>query len=965
MTLDTLLNFGLRVLLPFAIASGSFLALTAYLEHRYETSNLDIFWKKLLKWALIIGIALLIISVIIHSQPYIATKQWLINVVHAIERMPIFGVAVTSIANFNHWLATLWHNWSDVYISWFEIVYLFGTIIEIFALKWRITFWRAFNVIWPAAVKFPLILTYFTGRQTPIGDIIQAGLLKAKVRENLPDSYEDAVQGYDEQGRPFQDGAGGTTQTMQKKMVAQAMKRTTVAVRTTADGQRTARILIKQSRETQTDRAIENTLKGFGERVSGDSIYFPSDPTYSTELRGYVFDSSVAYDAGDELGSYTAIFSDPLAEDAKVRNGGDGMFKVLWGDVKETVSYLAHLTPYAIYRQAVKKASDKYFVDTSADKAKYKVQQNLDLSVVPEPTDPDTGNNIGEQRQLALQTAKARVKDVTTALNGFGLYGQLKGVKVGGNTAIYEYTLPPDTKLPNDFDKVQQQIANLLRIESIPVITLRAGVLSVSMENGVSIPISFTDMIKKRKKGASTIISGLIGVDALGNDIYFELGDKNPHSMFFGKTGTGKTVSIMTILYSVMSATDPKHLRIAYADGKGNSFEFMKADGDHPNPYTYAPIGDGSQDINYTRALVMAMEKETRRRIDLFKKAAVSKLADYNKLLAKQGKDPLPEILFVVDEFSAITQQDRQLKASESNKFGTIDRFEYIAKMSRSVGIRMLLANQSARKELVPGKISANVTGRISLGVSEPVEAEIALPETGIKVNLISQPGEFYSILNGPNHPEHGNGPYLPDEVMWALNDKLTEKFGKCKYVMNREEVFASAGIEDKTDGSDGDQGSTESSTATPDSLAKALRANREHRLEARQHRTPMLSKKTPELAEIVEPKGVDLERFMQHPEEFVNWMEADHDPASDAWWVTNANRYLNENPNFKRLDMATQQRLQRTAAQKTGAVQLKLKRGNRRLPRIEQKPANENPHAGTQKVGIISALHGNDQPPI
>ena len=168
MTLDTLLNFGLRVLLPFAIASGSFLALTAYLEHRYETSNLDIFWKKLLKWALIIGIALLIISVIIHSQPYIATKQWLINVVHAIERMPIFGVAVTSIANFNHWLATLWHNWSGVYISWFEIVYLFGTIIEIFALKWRITFWRAFNVIWPAVVKFPLILTYFTGHQTPI-----------------------------------------------------------------------------------------------------------------------------------------------------------------------------------------------------------------------------------------------------------------------------------------------------------------------------------------------------------------------------------------------------------------------------------------------------------------------------------------------------------------------------------------------------------------------------------------------------------------------------------------------------------------------------------------------------------------------------------------------------------------------------------------------------------------------------
>ena len=250
-----------------------------------------------------------------------------------------------------------------------------------------------------------------------------------------------------------------------------------------------------------------------------------------------------------------------------------------------------------------------------------------------------------------------------------------------------------------------------------------------------------------------------------------------------------------------MSATDPKHLRIAYADGKGNSFEFMSADSSNPNPFTYAPPGDASSDLEYSRALIRSMELETRRRIDLFKKAEVAKLAEYNEVMEKQGKEILPEILFVVDEFSAITQQDAMLKASEMEKLGTIKKFEYIAKMSRSVGIHLLCANQSARKSLVPGEFSANITARVSLGVSEPIESEIALPDSGIAVHLISQPGEFYSTLHGITNIEHGNCPYIPQDEMKKLNDSLCAKFGKPKYVMTRKDIMdtlGDAGSEEK-----------------------------------------------------------------------------------------------------------------------------------------------------------------------
>lgn len=812
------LDFVLKWILPFGVAAGSFLMLAHHLEQQYLKSNLDIFWHRVVRWMLTIGLTALVISVIVHTKGYLEMTAHMHVWVQTLQSMSFFGFIVAKIQLFNVWLAQKWNYWSLIYMRAFSFVYVIGAIVEIYALKWHISFWRAFNVIWPVVVGFPRILLYFNGYQTPLKDKILEGKLKAQLRENLNDSYERAQQGFQDNGKPFEDGAGGTAHTQTIKAVANAMRHVLVKVRTTADGTRTAHILVRQSRETETDRAIEGVLKGLGERISGDSIYFPSDPTYSSEEKGYIFDSSVPYEADEELGSYKAIFVNPFADQYKIRNNGPGAMHVFWNEIAETLKYIGRLTPYAVYLKITHAIDKKYYRDTSTDKARYKVQQNLDLSVIPTPKDPGTGNSMEEQRKLAIQAAKQRTNDLVVALNGFGLYGKFKGVKVGGNTAIYEFTLPPDAKLPNDFDKVQNQIGNLLRIDEKPIITLKAGVLTVSIDNGVNIPISFADMIRNRAKGAANIISGMAGQDALGKPIYFNLGDQGgavPHAILFGKTGTGKTVLIMTILYSIMSATDPKHLRIAYADGKGNSFEFMKADGAHPNPFTFAPPADASGDVNYARAIIIEMEKETRRRIELFKQRSVSKLAGYNKLMEKEGKEILPEILFVCDEFSAITQQDRNLTGRDMITLNTIDRFEYIAKMSRSVGIRLLLANQSARKELVPGKISANIPGRISLGVSEPVESEIALPETGIKVNLVSQKGEFYSIMNGAAHPEHGNSPYLPDEVMWALNDGLIKKFGPCKYVMTREEIMKDTGLDAKENEGKGEEGESSDTSTT------------------------------------------------------------------------------------------------------------------------------------------------------
>ena len=71
-----------------------------------------------------------------------------------------------------------------------------------------------------------------------------------------------AVQGFQDNGKPFEDGAGGTAATQTKEQTAVAMKRVKVNVKTTTDGLQNGsyrRSSVK--RETETDRSIENALK--------------------------------------------------------------------------------------------------------------------------------------------------------------------------------------------------------------------------------------------------------------------------------------------------------------------------------------------------------------------------------------------------------------------------------------------------------------------------------------------------------------------------------------------------------------------------------------------------------------------------------------------------------------------------------------------------------------------------------
>ena len=422
--------------------------------------------------------------------------------------------------------------------------------------------------------------------------------------------------------------------------------------------------------------------------------------------------------------------------------------------------------------------------------------QNLDLDVIPVPTDPITKQGVTVQTTAAKQAAEARITPLSQALERLGIPATFRDVHVGNNLAIYTYTFPAKTTFPTSLKDLQNNLADLLDLHRPARIQLTENVLTLTIDNNVMIPVDFRDLIAQRKLMPPSIIAGVAGMDAFGRNIDFELNDKVPHALLFGRTGAGKTVMIMDILYSIMSAVTPDQLKIAYIDGKGNSFDVMRTDAEaakspnyyHPNPFTYTQPADAAVDYNYARALIKHLERETQKRVELLKQKGVSNLADFNEQFPEQA---MPEILLVVDEFSAITDRDRDLKASKLAQKSATEALIFMAKMGRPVGIHLFLANQSARKEQVPGKLSTNIPGRLSLSVSEGVESYIALPESNVDAHLIQQQGEFYSTMNGVRNPEQGNTAYLPDKVMFALNDSLEKKLGHHDYVVSRQAILA------------------------------------------------------------------------------------------------------------------------------------------------------------------------------
>ncbi|GAA1036417.1 FtsK/SpoIIIE domain-containing protein [Virgisporangium ochraceum] len=165
------------------------------------------------------------------------------------------------------------------------------------------------------------------------------------------------------------------------------------------------------------------------------------------------------------------------------------------------------------------------------------------------------------------------------------------------------------------------------------------------------------------------------------------LDDATPHWLVAGRTGAGKTVFLLDVLYGLTSRYSPDELALYLLDFKeGISFaEFTPTEVDGSWIPHARTVGIES-DREYGLAVLRTLSREMSRRAAELKRAGVTRLVD---LRANRDDVAMPRLVAVIDEFQVLfTGNDvlaRQAAAA----------LEELARKGRSYGIHLILASQT------------------------------------------------------------------------------------------------------------------------------------------------------------------------------------------------------------------------------------------------------------------------------
>lgn len=204
--------------------------------------------------------------------------------------------------------------------------------------------------------------------------------------------------------------------------------------------------------------------------------------------------------------------------------------------------------------------------------------------------------------------------------------------------------------------------------------------------------------------------------------------EKQPHAFIAGETGSGKSNILKCMIHQALL----KHYEVVLIDFKrGVSFSsFGNAVSIY---YEYKDI----------ILVIKEMILETTRRLDKFRNMGVDNINDYNRITA----DFLPRKVVFIDELAELLKtRDKELSHVLN------DSLETLTRLSRAVGIHLIMGIQRPDSTVISGQIKNNVSYRICgrFVDKEPsrimLGSDIASDLPNIKGRFIVKDNDFYEV---------------------------------------------------------------------------------------------------------------------------------------------------------------------------------------------------------------------------
>jgi len=351
------------------------------------------------------------------------------------------------------------------------------------------------------------------------------------------------------------------------------------------------------------------------------------------------------------------------------------------------------------------------------------------------------------------------------ALLDFKIGGKIVEVQPGPVITLYEFEPAPGVKVQRIIT-LADDLALALKVASVRVYAPVPGKGTV----GIEVPNQNREVVWLRdildcEQCASTEFPLLLalGKDTFGDPYVADLA-KMPHLLIAGATGTGKSVSINSLILSLLYRCTPEQLRLIMIDPKMLELSVYEK-----IPHLKAPVVTNPK---RARGVLWWAVEEMERRYKLMMDLGVRNLDGYNQLIDADGlqaptrkrteDDPrefvgevltkLPHIVVIVDEFA-----DLMLTVGREVE----ELITRLAQKARAAGIHIILATQRPSVNVITGLIKANFPSRISFKVASRIDSRTVLDGSGAE-RLLGH-GDMLFVSSGAGRPKRLHGAFVSD----------------------------------------------------------------------------------------------------------------------------------------------------------------------------------------------------------
>lgn len=369
---------------------------------------------------------------------------------------------------------------------------------------------------------------------------------------------------------------------------------------------------------------------------------------------------------------------------------------------------------------------------------------------------------------------KANSNIIKRTLQNFGINVEMDEISIG--PSITRYALKPAegvklsriVALQNDLSLALA--AHPIRIEApIPGKSL----VGIEIPNSTKTTVGLGSLLGSNEfQNSDKPLLMCLGKGISGMSYFANLA-KSPHMLIAGTTGSGKSVTIHTIITSLLYRNSPDNLKFIMIDPKRVELtQYNKI------PHLLTPV------ITDAKKTIMALKwaaKEMDRRYDILQAKALQNISSYHKnvvepeikrLKNKKTEDEgarietMPYIVIVIDELADIMQTyPRELEAG----------IVRLAQMSRAVGIHLILSTQRPSVNVITGLIKANIPSRIALQVASQIDSRTILDMAGAEKLLGA--GDMLYLGGEMNQPQRIQSAFISESETKSVVKYLAEAY--------------------------------------------------------------------------------------------------------------------------------------------------------------------------------------------